>query len=206
MATDPLKLTIDEYLFVEQRCMIKHEYIDGQLRAMTPPSPRHQLLVAKLHAHARSAAAADGRRCLVFAAGMQVRIEIGNYMYYPDVVGRCPMDDDGEPFLSLPCFVIEVLSPSTQRIDRREKLNAYLAVPSIEQYAIVEQDRMRIEVYQRDRGPWNPDVLDMPNDVLELPCIGLRVSLNDIYEGVRLPPLEVREAEVELPAYAEDED
>jgi hypothetical protein len=61
---------------------------------------------------------------------------------------------------------------------------------------------MRAEVYQRERGPFSPSVLDMPDHMFELPCIGLRVALKDVYDGVKLP-LEVREPEVELPARAE---
>jgi Uma2 family endonuclease len=202
MAIDPEKLTLDDYLILEERSEIRHEYIDGELRAMTGATRRHAQLITNLCCRAKTAAA---NRCQVYVAGMMLRVEEGNRMYYPDVVGCCDPADNHDRYLILPCFVIEVLSRRTARIDRREKLAAYFTLPSVEQYAIVEQDCMRIEVYQRERGPWNPDVLEMPDDVLELSCIGLRVALKDVYEGVKLPPLEVRRPEVELPAYAEDE-
>jgi Uma2 family endonuclease len=199
MAIDPEKLTVDEYLFLEERSMIRHEYIDGTLRAMPDASLRHQQLLGNLFLHAREAAAG---RCEIVLTGMLLRLEIGNRMYYPDVTGCRELADDKDRYLTQPCFVIEVLSPSTAKHDRCEKLAAYFTVPTVEQYAIVEEDRMRAEVYQRERGPFSPSVLDMPDHMFELPCIGLRVALKDVYDGVKLP-LEVREPEVELPARAE---
>jgi Uma2 family endonuclease len=116
---------------------------------------------------------------------MKVRVIAGNCFFYPDLVGSCDSTDDDERYVEHPCFVIEVLSPSTASMDRTEKRDAYLTLESLDEYVIVEQSQMRISVYRRLCRPWVAEVLDAPNDVLKLTCIRVGMALADIYEGVR---------------------
>jgi Uma2 family endonuclease len=190
------RMSVAEYLAREERSQVKHEYVDGEIYAMSGGSRRHHLLMGNLFWHARNSAG----DCQVFMAGMMLRIDARNSFYYPDVMACCDPGDDAERCVTAPCFVIEVLSPSTASVDRREKRLAYLTLKSLDEYVIVDQDRMRIDVYRGERGPWASQLLDQPDDVLELTCIGLRLPLEDVYAGVELPPLEIREPEA--PDYA----
>jgi Uma2 family endonuclease len=79
-------------------------------------------------------------------------------------------------------LLIEVASPSTERIDRGEKLNNYRQIPSLIEYVIVEQDRRQAQVYHRRNG-WACEVTG-PDQPLVLECLGLTLSMSDIYSDI----------------------
>jgi Uma2 family endonuclease len=76
-----------------------------------------------------------------------------NHYYYPDVVIRCAKETNRYAFRS-PCFILEVLSPSTADKDRREELDAYSKAPTLKTYVLVAQDEKRVEIYERRRWNW----------------------------------------------------
>jgi Uma2 family endonuclease len=192
------RMSVADYLAMEERSQIRHEYVDGEVFAMSGASLPHNLLVSNLHGHAWQARASHG--CRIFASAMKVRVEARNSFYYPDVLGCCDLQDGLEGYLLRPCFVIEVLSPSTAAIDQREKRLAYLTMKSLDEYVIVDQSRMQVAVYHGGQGPWASEVLRAPEDVLKLSCVSVGIALRDIYEGVELPKFEVRD-DVEVPEY-----
>lgn len=80
---------------------------------------------------------------------------------------------------------MEVLSPSTERIDSREKLLAYRLLPSLREYLLLRQDRVQADLYQRgDEGRWEHHTFTQPDDVLALRCLDAAVSLRDVYADV----------------------
>lgn len=136
---------------------------------------------------------------------MKVRIETTNCFYYPDLSVSCGPNDNDEIYLLRPCFLAEVLSPSTARIDRREKRANYLTLSSLREYAMVDQNRMRVELCRRENGTWREYLLERPEDVVESSCLGLRLTLAELYAEVDFPVLgvkeEVGEYEVLVPSY-----
>lgn len=199
MHAKPEPMSPEQYLEREGKNPLKHEYVDGELHAMAGATRRHNLIVSNLLYHARHAARA-GNRCQVFGSDMKVRVPSRNSFYYPDLSTCCDPTDREELFLAHPCFIVEVASPSTAGIDRREKRVSYATLQSLEEYAVVDQDRLRVEVHQREDGRWRSYLLNAPDDVLESSCLKLALTLEDIYEGVSLPP------EVTEPAYLSWED
>lgn len=180
-----------EYLALDECNELRLEYVDGDIYAMTCPTVPHQQLVGNLYWHARRSA---GRCCELFLPGTMLRISRRTRFYLPDVMAVCDpagIDDRG---ITTPCFIAEILSPSTSRVDRGEKWEAYKTLPTLGEYILVSQDRMEVVVY-RDRGPWASEILREPDDVLEVPCIGMRLALADLYDSVKLPPLRVRDVE-----------
>lgn len=187
-----------QYLACEAQSSTKHEYVDGEIYAMAGASRRHNLLVTNLIRRTGNAAARhDG--CQVFGSDMKVRVAARNSFYYPDVSGCCDPDDREELYVSRPCFIVEVLSPSTAAIDRREKRASYATLPSLREYVIVDQDRMRVDVYAGVGVPWSSQVLTGPDDIIEISCISLRLTLEEIYARVEMPPHDV--AEPQAPDY-----
>ncbi len=177
-------LTVEEYLAQEKRAKVRHEYVNGQVFAMTGATAAHNVisgnLYALLHHHLR------GSGCRPFINDMKVRIEIGNSFYYPDVMVTCEPFDGKSVFQQSPVLIAEVLSPSTTHIDRREKLVAYRRLSSLRQYLIIHQSRYRIEAHKKDAdGQWEVSVLGK-NDVLLLDSLPsrLNVTVAAIYEGV----------------------
>lgn len=114
---------------------------------------------------------------------MKVRVAPGLF-YYPDVFVAC--DPPGDPyFRTEPCLVVEVLSPSTERTDRREKLNAYRDCPTVQEYALVSQDSVRVELHRRAADGWHTEVFTRAEDRVTFDSVGLTLSLQDIYRNVR---------------------
>ena len=204
MQPKPAPVSPEEYLRREATNPFKSEYVDGEIYAMSGATRRHNLIVTNLVRHARQAA--DARdACQVFCSSMKVHIAASNCFYYPDLCVSCDPTDADELFLTRPCFIAEVLSPSTARIDRREKRMHYLALDSLREYAMIDQDRMRIELYRREGTDWSGYLLDQPHDVMESSCLGLRLTLAQIYADIDFPSLGVREPVAEYdvigPAY-----
>ncbi len=119
-------MSVQEYLDTEPLSEVKREYLDGVVVAMAGASDRHGLIVTGLAIALGPLARKAG--CQLFIADMKVRVQAlrGTYFYYPDLVLSCDAQDRESPYYrSRPCLVVEVTSPNTERIDRREKLFAY---------------------------------------------------------------------------------
>ena len=179
------RISVDDYLLGEQQTDIKHEYLDGQVVAMGGASRAHGLLVMSLSALLLPAA--RQKHCQLFAADMKLRLDHdgASYFYYPDLVLSCDPADRDPLFVRSPCLLVEVLSPSTERIDTREKLLAYRLLPSLREYLLLRQDTLHAELYQRrDDGGWTHQRLKQPDDAFSLLCLQVSVSLRDIYADI----------------------
>jgi Uma2 family endonuclease len=193
------KLTVEEYLELEERSNVRHEYIDGQIFAMTGATDSHNVICGNLyslvHAHVR------GTGCLAHINDMKVQVKVNRSFYYPDIMVTCEPFQAKSVFKSLPVLIVEVLSPSTRQVDRREKLVAYRKLSSLREYAIVYQDRKQIEIHRKSPdGQWEIETL-RGSDELSLQSLNvpLRIPVSAIYEDVVLSPLvEESEEEYEL--------
>lgn len=195
MQPKPPLLTPSQYLERELKSTVKHEYVDGEIYAMSRAKRRHNLIASTFVRQAGNAAV--GKGCQVLGSDMKVFVEAHNSFYYPDVSVCCDPSDRNEQFLTRPCFIVEVLSPSTASIDRREKRASYCTLETLREYVIVDQDQMRVEAYRREGAGWQGYVLNQPDDVVESTCLSMRLALSDIYAGVEFPPAGVSEAEAD---------
>ena len=183
------RLTLDEYLAFEEESPIRHEYVAGELYAMSGPTTRHNTISLNIHLHLH--AAARRRGCRVFVEA--IKLHVLDRVYYPDVMVACGAAADVELIVEEPSLVVEVTSPSTRATDRREKLEAYMRVASLRLYLIVDQRRKHVIVYSRDNeGEWLRDEID-GDAAIEIPFLETSLALAEIYEDVTLPPLQVRE-------------
>ena len=179
-------ISIEDYLEGEQHTDTKHEYLAGQVVAMGGASDKHGLIAGSLYAALLPAARRKG--CQLFIADMKVRVnhDSDSYFYYPDLLLSCQPDDrESAYYRRHPCLLVEVLSPSTERIDSREKLLAYRLLPSLREYLLLRQDRVQADLYQRsDAGRWQHHTFTQPGDLLALRCLDAAVSLRDVYADV----------------------
>ena len=178
--------TVEEYLELEQTSEIRHEYLGGQVFAMSGGSKEHNLIAGNIYSRFRSHL--RGGSCSVFMADMKVNIQLTsqnkNIYYYPDVVVSCDSDDKDRFSLNYPCLIIEVLSPSTEMTDKREKLVNYRDLESLQEYVLVSQDEIKVEVYRRDnQGNWLMKTLGK-EDELYFNSIDLTLTMAEIYEDV----------------------
>ena len=177
----------EEYLAGERNAEVRHEYVDGQVYAMAGTTKAHGRIAANLMSlllnHLR------GHRCEPFATDLKVRIpsQIGTLFYYPDVVVTCaPEEADDEYYLNEPTIIAEVISDSTEQIDRREKMLAYRQVPTMQIYVIIEQTRIAATVLRRAEQGWSSEVLEGPDAILRLEPIEFEIPLRTLYERTRL--------------------
>jgi Uma2 family endonuclease len=179
-----LTLTVDEYLETERASPVRHEYLAGQVYAMAGASDAHNRIA--LNIASRLLARARGGPCRVFMSDMKLRIEAANAFYYPDVFVTCDPEDPENYFKTHPCLIIEVTSPTTAVIDRREKLLAYKKIASLREYVLISQEEMSVEFYRLDRGGhWWVETLGA-EDALKLESVEMEIAVKEIYEDVGL--------------------
>lgn len=178
------KLTLEEYLAFEASSPLSHEFVAGEIYAMCEPNRSHELVVTNLVSDIRGHL--RGRPCRTYAGKTKVQFKCrdDDIVYRPDVWVACgeARDSDGE-FMDEPRLVIEVLSRSTERIDRREKAVNYREIPTLEEIVLVAQSAANIVLYRRS-DQWCPVVLRSLQQALELKSIGLTLPLERIYEGL----------------------
>ncbi|MBM3852091.1 MAG: Uma2 family endonuclease [Verrucomicrobia bacterium] len=176
-----LLVSVEDYLRHEADGPIRHEYIGGRIHAMAGTSEAHNLIAgnifAAFHAHLR------GGPCKAYIADFKVRLEINreDLFYYPDVMVACQRVGTEQFYLRYPTLIVEVLSPSTESIDRREKLLNYPQIPTVDEYVLVSQDRPEVTLHRRDEN-WEPRLLAGVEAVAEFRSIKFSLPLARIYE------------------------
>jgi Uma2 family endonuclease len=79
--------------------------------------------------------------------------------------------------------LIEVLSPDTERTDRREKFLNYTQIETLEEYVLVAQDKREVTVFRR-ANKWAAEVTSQPDGELRLTSLNFALPLDAVYEGV----------------------
>jgi len=181
-----IRLDFDAYLDWESARADKHEYLAGEVFAMTGARRAHVAvagnLFAALRAHVR------GGACRAYISDMKLRIEAADASFYPDVMVSCdPRDHAAERYLEHPTLIAEVLSDTTAAFDRGEKFAAYRRLASLREYLMVEIDSRRVECFRRDSTDhW---VLHEFADEqsCELASLGVSIPLKAIFEDIEPP-------------------
>lgn len=186
LKTEPL-YGFEDYLAAERlQTEVKHEYLDGEVFAMTGASFNHNLIVLNLGSELR--AQLKDRPCRVLPSDMRVRIDAANASKYPDLVALCetPRFHDGRQDVLLnPALIIEVLSRSTEAYDRGGKFVIYRRLPSLREYALVSQNRTLVEVYTRQSdGRWLLGETEGLDGQVAFESMGCRVAMREIYDKV----------------------
>lgn len=147
-------MSFAEYRELEEGSSVRHEYVGGEVYAMTGATRRHHRICGNIFR--RLSDAADGSPCRVSMES--VRLEVsgevvpGGVAYYPDVMVACEPEPEDPYIEDAPCLVAEVLSPSSLSTDRREKLLVYRNIPTVQMYLVVDPESRRVERHFRDEG------------------------------------------------------
>ena len=175
-----------EYLALEAMAGERREFVQGMAYAMAGAGELHNRIALNLAVQLRMAA--RGTSCGVYVSDMKLRIAGAHAYYYPDVMASCEPAAPDAVFKHAPCFVAEVLSPSTAAIDTREKLHAYRGIESLRYYLVADCERVSVAYYLRGAdGAWLAASLD-PGEQLEIECGPMRAALTvaAIYEDTGL--------------------
>jgi len=167
-----------EYLHKELLSDSKHQLIDGEIYAMAGASENHNLLALNSASEWRNQL--RGTSCRTFMADMKVKV--GGDFYYPDVMVVCGQDDDDVYYKTAPVVIVEVLSNATRRFDQSLKRMRCQAIPSLQEYVLVEQDKGEIEVFSR-RDNWQACYYYL-GDEITFHSLGVTVPVESIYEQV----------------------
>ena len=203
-------ISVDQYLAMEERARIKHEYIDGRIFAMSGVTRRHNRIA--LNIFSILSAHLMGSPCAVYISDLKVHVKAANSFYYPDVVVTCGVHDDRSSIIPDPVLLVEVLSRSTASIDRREKVLSYRQIPSLREYLIVDYKKKHVEMHRKDEAGSFQICQFFSDDEMELasmPVGPLKVRLTALYKDTGIEhqtDLEVREEGESYLIYAEEDD
>ena len=188
MATNPryLHMTVEEYLELDRNSPdVRYEYINGRIIMMAGGSPQHSLIAANV-TRIFSQLLRE-RSCCVFNSDVKIRLPTKDYVY-ADVSVSCDQRDFADPeFIYHPGVIVEVLSPSTEALDRGEKFEKYRECPSVQEYVMINTSRQAIELCRREKNNfWSFQTLTFGATV-ELTSLGIRFLVSDAYEKVIFP-------------------
>ncbi|MCI3281429.1 Uma2 family endonuclease [Synechococcus sp. PCC 6717] len=185
-------LTPDEYLAWEREQPIKHEYMDGEVYAMTGGTLPHNDITLNLYSQLRPHLRKRG--CRINVADVTVQVSQRGPYFYPDVVVSCDeRDRRATEAIQYPKLIVEVLSPSTAGFDRGDKFRFYRRISTLQEYVLIDAEKVGIDCYRKTSGgKWEltaypDDVADEENPILELVSLDFQCPLALVYEEVELP-------------------
>ncbi len=177
-------VTEAEYLAFDLANEGKHEYVNGEIIAMAGPSEAHLVLTG--NAYAALHAELKGGPCRPFVSDCRTHIDETGLYAYPDVLVVCGEREfaaTNPPTLLNPTVIVEVLSESTQNYDRGAKLEHYRRRASVQAVLLIDSRRRWVNSYARNAdGSWT--LLDIVGGDVQIACLGIAVSMDDLYEGV----------------------
>ena len=202
-------VSVEDYLAGERVSTEKHEYTGGYVYAMAGARTQHNRIavafISAMHVKLR------GRPCEVLNSDMKVRIRMPTHsrFYYPDAMVVCEPNPPRDEFQDRPVIIAEVLSVSTRRIDEGEKRDAYLTIPTLAAYLLIETERPRVVVHRRTPEGFVAREYDGVDTVIQFEEIGTDLSLAELYERVDFAAA-AREADEEadewgLPRHDDDD-
>ncbi|MGI8468883.1 MAG: Uma2 family endonuclease [Pyrinomonadaceae bacterium] len=177
------KLSVEDYLEGEKTSPVRREYFWGEIYPRPDSDVDHNRIAGNL----LTALAIHLRNSIYEVFHSQIKVRAAeNVIYYPDILVSCEENPENPYFRNRPILIIEVASPSTEKIDRREKLLFYQQMPSVQEYAIVDQHKINIELHRRQPdGRWITYYFDESDTEIEFQSVKLTLPLNEIYRRVR---------------------
>lgn len=183
-------ISVEDYLAGELVSPIKHEYLGGVVFAMAGARNVHNLIAT--NALVSLGARLRGQRCRSYNSDTKIRVRLPTHVrfYYPDVSVVCRPNPQTDSFQDEPAVIVEVLSQKTRRIDEGEKKDAYLTIPSLCVYALVEQEMPAVVVFRRTEQGFVREVHEGLDAVIPLGEIETALPLAEVYDTVEFSPEE----------------
>lgn len=179
------KMTFEEYLRWELNQDIRYEYINGEVFAMTGGIIAHNDIALNLYGPLYSHLHPQG--CRVNVSDVKVQVNPNSIYFYPDLVVSCHHEDiNARKFIQHPQLIVEVLSPSTTNKDKGEKFRYYLTIPSLQEYILIDSERIYVERYCRGEGRMWLYYPYTTGDIITLSSIEFEFPIELLYEGVEL--------------------
>ncbi|MGB3239911.1 MAG: Uma2 family endonuclease [Geitlerinemataceae cyanobacterium] len=181
--TQSPKLTPVEYFAWEEQQLCRHEYINGEVYAMSGGTRNHSRIALKFGALLDNHL--SDRSCEVFNSDCRVKIVETDDYTYPDVSVSCDRrDKTTTQYITYPCLIAEVLSDSTEAYDRGNKFFRYRQNPQLQDYVLVSSQEIAIDLYRKtENGRW--EIIDYrAGDLVELQSVNLSFPIEQAYRGI----------------------
>lgn len=177
------RMSLAEFLRWDDGTDTRYELIDGVPAAVAPPAEAHRILAMRLGSRI-DAALASRRPCNAQIEAGVVRPDRADSYYVPDIAVTCEPNQPGRQAMVAPILIVEILSPGTERSDRRIKLPVYQTIESVREILLIDADSHHAELYRRENGHWRIELVRGGGAILSLASVGLRLSMAELYEGI----------------------
>ncbi|MGR8981441.1 MAG: Uma2 family endonuclease [Gammaproteobacteria bacterium] len=168
----------EDYLQGELISDVKHELIDGRVYAMAGASANHERIAGNIYRKLGNHL--EGSPCEPF--GSDMKIKAGSNFFYPDVIVDCDFNESQPYYTESPVIIVEVLSRATRKTDETVKLLSYINIPSLQEFVLIEQDYVDIQVIRRNEA-WLPRHYFL-GDEITFESINLTLPVEEIYYRV----------------------
>ncbi|AFY62536.1 Uma2 family endonuclease [Synechococcus sp. PCC 6312] len=185
--TDKSFYSPEEYLEIEEKSDLKHEYRDGEIIEMAGGTTNHNEIAGNFYTFLKLAL--KGKKYRIYFGDVRLWIPQYRQFTYPDVMviqGEPIYEGKGTTTITNPMLIVEVLSPSTQDYDRGTKFTRYRSIPELRDYILIDQDQFAIEQFTKNpEGQWILTDIHGEDSSLVFASLDLQIRLKDIYEGVK---------------------
>jgi Uma2 family endonuclease len=177
----PGLVSVADYLEGERTSDVRHEYLGGVIYAMAGGTQRHARMLGAIYAALWNRL--RGKPCQPFGSDMKVRVQsmTQTRFYYPDVSVVCTPNGDDATWQDRPVLLAEVLSDATRRTDEGEKKDAYLTIPSLQLYLLIEPDRPAVVAFRRGEQGFAREVHGGLDAAIPVPDLDLELPLAELY-------------------------
>jgi len=178
-------MSLDEFLRWDDGTETHYELIGGFPVAMAPPAEAHRMLMVRLASRV-DAALSNRRPCNAQVEAGVIRADRADTYFEADIAATCAANEPGRQAIKDPFLIVEILSPSTERHDRRVKLPAYRQIASVQEIVLIASDGLYAELHRRAGAQWVTDILRGSEAMLALASVGIEIPMSDLYEGIAL--------------------
>lgn len=191
--------TLEEYLALEEKSEVKHEFHAGKRIEMPGGKLNHNAIGMNIGHALIQAIDAAHKNCLVLSSDMKIFIPSVNRGLYPDAAVICETPQfyaDRQDILLNPLLIVEVLSESTEAYDRGEKFNFYATLLSFREYILVSQEKPLVEVWYLQNPAenlWKHSLAEGLEAEVHLYSLDCKIALREVYKRVEFNTLETEQ-------------
>lgn len=181
----PSSMTAEEYLEWESRQEIRYEFCDGEVIAMAGGTKDHDEIAFNVRRSLIDSVEKQG--CRMSGSDVKVMTEGGDSYRYPDLSVSCDEKDSrNDTFYEFPKLIVEVLSPGTETVDRNDKFQEYIQIPTLEEYVLISTKRIQVERYRRGEGRMWLYFPYEAGDIIKIASLNIEMPVEQLYRNVRL--------------------
>ena len=179
------RMTPSEYLEWESQQALRYEYCDGEVFAMAGGTKNHDRIAFNLRRALTDRA--DRQGCITSGSDVKVMVQQGRFYRYPDLSISCDeRDKSHETFHEFPTLIVEVLSSSTEVVDRNQKFQEYREIPTLQEYVLVSAEQMQVECFRRGEGRMWLYFPYKASEIVRIESMGIDLPIEKIYQNIQL--------------------